>query len=257
MIRDLLASIGFFTRFPLPAWLIGDRVALGFSGRAYWAVPLVGLGIGAVSGGVFVLAHWLNLPPLLAAILAVVAGLIITGAIHEDGLADCADGLGIRGDQARVLAKMREPTIGVFGTLALVVTILWRVLALSLLPPLTGVYALIMVGGMARVGMAALTRQPFASSSGLHHQSGSPSPLIYGLTLGQGVLLGWLGLGLGLWTPLSLVIMIVILGLGLILIARTASRKIGGINGDYLGGSEQFCELVILSVILQSVRLMP
>lgn len=89
--------------------------------------------IGALVGGLAGLARF-ALDPLLgpaaAALLAVAALVAVTGALHEDGLADCADGLGVRGDAARRLAVMREPQVGVFGVLAVV---LWLLLLASAL----------------------------------------------------------------------------------------------------------------------------
>jgi adenosylcobinamide-GDP ribazoletransferase len=91
---------------------------------------IVGALVGLVAGAVRVAFDSL-LGPLPASALAVVALVAVTGALHEDGLADCADGIGVRGDRGRRLAVMREPQVGVFGVLAVSLWLLLMVSALS------------------------------------------------------------------------------------------------------------------------------
>ena len=83
---DVLACIGFYTRLPVPG-LAGER---GFA-DAQWAAPVAGLVVGAIVGAVLLLAQGLGVPAAIAAVLALGAGIAITGALHEDGLADVAE----------------------------------------------------------------------------------------------------------------------------------------------------------------------
>jgi adenosylcobinamide-GDP ribazoletransferase len=117
---DVRMAIGFFTRLPLPSTLLGpaDHSAPDFS-RAARAVPLAGLVVGLLAGLVLWLADLAGLSTLVAALLAVLAATILTGGLHEDGLADTADGLGAFG-RARRLEIMRDSRIGTFGVIALI-----------------------------------------------------------------------------------------------------------------------------------------
>src|SRR5690606_30138395 len=104
LLGDLILAAGLLTRLPLPAARAPDPATASSAGRfprAVWAFPVVGAGVGALQGLVFLLAVWL-LPPVFAALLALGAGLLLTGALHEDGLADSADGLGGRDAGARL-----------------------------------------------------------------------------------------------------------------------------------------------------------
>ena len=91
--------------------------------HAAWAFPLVGLLIGALMAAAFHLALWLGLPPLAAALLALATSALATGALHEDGLADVADGFGGGATKTRKLEIMRDSRIGSYGVLALILTL--------------------------------------------------------------------------------------------------------------------------------------
>ncbi len=112
-IRDLRTATAFMTRLPVGAPEGGDLAA------ACWAFPVAGLLIGAIAGGLLAAAWTFGAPPLVAALLALAAMAALTGALHEDGLADTADGLG-GGSPERKLEIMRDSRVGAFGVLALV-----------------------------------------------------------------------------------------------------------------------------------------
>ncbi|MCX8501273.1 MAG: adenosylcobinamide-GDP ribazoletransferase [Alphaproteobacteria bacterium] len=247
--HEFCAGLGFFTRLPV-SWVDCGY----FTARAYWSVPLVGVAIGAISGGVYwFAADGLGLVRPLAALLGLLAGIVVTGALHEDGLADCADGLGIRGSPAEVLALMRQPSVGVFGTIAVLISLLWRTAAVATLAPVTGLVALILTHGMARGLMVAVARTRRASPTGLHHHSGRPSRGMVLVTLLQGLGLAAVGLWLGLWSAAHLLVLAIILVAANLYILRLARARIGGINGDCLGACEQVNELVILGVMAQGL----
>src|SRR5262249_42945793 len=131
-IRDLASDLRiaflFSTRLPLAheAAIDGNAVA-----RATWAGPLAGACIGLVGALVYWLAFWAGLPPLPAAALSLAATVTLTGALHEDGLADAADGLGGGATAEQKLAIMRDSRIGSYGACALVLSLLLRASAVA------------------------------------------------------------------------------------------------------------------------------
>src|SRR5262249_8153233 len=125
-LADLQVALGFLTRLPVGA--------VGSLGNAAWTFPLVGLIVGVLAALVFAIARGLSLPHEIAAILAVATAIALTGALHEDGLADTADGFGGGVERWQRLAIMRDSRIGSYGVIALVMSVLIRVEALAALP---------------------------------------------------------------------------------------------------------------------------
>lgn len=130
----LLAAVAFLTRIPMPK-RAHERE---FIPAAVPWFPVVGAGIGAAVGGAARIGALAGLPPLAAAAAGAAAGLALTGALHEDGLADSFDGLGGGRSRQRMLEIMADPRLGAFGTSALVVSILLQVSALAALAVLPG-----------------------------------------------------------------------------------------------------------------------
>src|SRR5579863_3553917 len=114
--RDIGDALRFFTRAPLAA-----RAGLAplDINRIAWAAPVAGLAAGFMGALVLALSGRLGLPPLLCAGLATAALILATGGLHEDGLADAADGFGGGATRAAKLAIMRDSRIGAYGALAL------------------------------------------------------------------------------------------------------------------------------------------
>src|SRR3954469_7984778 len=131
LIDGLRVALAFYTRLPMAQPTPAGGVALA---RAGWAVPLVGVLIGALGALAYWIAVRLNLPPLVGATLAVCATLLLTGALHEDGLADPADGFGGGATRQQILDIMRDSRIGTYGALALGITLLLRIGTLADLP---------------------------------------------------------------------------------------------------------------------------
>lgn len=208
---------------------------------------LVGAAIGAFGGGVLAATQPL-LGNLAASILAVVAAVALTGGLHQDGLADCADGLGVRGDPERRLAVMRDPTIGSFGTLALVLWALLLTTSLAQLDTADAVAALVAAGAVGR--WAALLHAfwtPAARTDGLG-STFAPSRaavILSGLTAGGAALIG---------DVTSAVVSVIA---GLLVAALTsvfASRAYGGRTGDTLGATVVLAELVVVLALLAHAR---
>ena len=126
ILAGFAAATGFLTRIPVAANPDGGQLA-----DAAWAFPLVGAGIGAIAAVVFAIAQLIGLGDWPAALLAVLAGLLLTGALHEDGLADTVDGLAGGHNRERKLAIMRDSRVGSFGVLALVLSVGLRAAALA------------------------------------------------------------------------------------------------------------------------------
>lgn len=237
--REFLDAVRFLTRLPLPAAADGRFDLAG----AVWAFPLVGAGIGAASGLVFASAWALGLPRPGCALLALAAGMLLTGALHEDGLADTADGFGGGGDLARKLAIMRDSRIGTYGVLALILATGLRAAALAGAGgPAAAVTALVVAHGASRafVPLAMLLLEP-ARTDGLAASAGSPSERRAAVAAGLGAGLAFLLLGPGRGT---LTLLAACVAVGMMLLA--ARRQIGGYTGDVLGSVQQVGEITML-----------
>ncbi len=242
LLADLRTAVAFYTRIPLAGPAV-DGAALA---RAAWCAPLVGALIGALAGLAFWIAWRLNLPPFVCATLAVGVSLALTGCLHEDGLADMADGFGGGGDsRERTLGIMRDSRIGVFGTCALAIALLLRIGSLADLPnPALAAWALIGAHAAARAALPLfMLLVPPARPDGLAAAAGAPSGGRVAAALAIGLVL--LAAALGLRNAL---IAIVLMVAGGIIVATLAHRRIGGQTGDVLGAVEQVGECLVLLV---------
>ncbi len=235
----ILASLAFFTRLPLRPQT-QRPLAASLAGFAP-AGAIVGLIVGLVLAGF----GGLGMPGLLAALLAIGAGLILTGALHEDGLADCADALG-RADRAAALEIMRDSRLGSFGGLALILSVALRASALTVMPGWVALAALIGAHSFSRAVLGiALERLDPTRSDGLGAQAGRPTrhQAMMALATGAGiaVLAGLLLAGIGASLFALAVGGIVALG-GL----EVARRRFGGYTGDVLGALQQLVEAAML-----------
>ncbi|WP_230481959.1 adenosylcobinamide-GDP ribazoletransferase [Sphingomonas sp. Leaf21] len=150
--RTLIVALGFLTRLPMPRV---EADADDFA-RAIRLYPVAGLVIGAIVAG----AGWLGtrVDPWTGALLALLAWVWATGALHLDGLADLSDGLGAaHGDRSRLLSVMSDPHIGSFGTVALVMQLLAKLVLLHLVPP-QGWLGIMLIPAAARIGPLAWAR---------------------------------------------------------------------------------------------------
>ena len=252
MLRETIdegkAALQFLTRLPVRTPAAWPHHVLAASAPAF---PLIGALIGALGGLAFALASWLGLPPLLAALLAVAAQILVTGGLHEDGLADLADGFGGGRTRAEKLRIMRDPRLGSFGALALVLTLLARIAALAALAePWLVASALIAAGAASRAGLPALMASLApARDHGLEAGAGRPHPLRAAAGIAIAALLAFVVLAPGMAAA----------GLvgaagALLSVAILARRQIGGYTGDVLGAAQQLAEVGFLlgALALQS-----
>src|ERR1044072_911679 len=145
-IRLLLTAVQYFTRIRVPAWVGHAQEQLAGALRYF---PVVGLIVGA-SGAATLWLRARVLPAPLTAILATVVTVLMTGAIHEDGLADTFDGLAGGATRERALEIMKDPRIGAFGAIALILTLLLKISALSLMPVWAAMAALVAAHAFSR-----------------------------------------------------------------------------------------------------------
>lgn len=240
LLDELRACLLFLTR--LPASFVGADPAVrpDFTTAARM-FPVAGALIGAAGGVVLVLAWWIGLPSLVAGLLAVAATIALTGALHEDGLADSADSFG--GDtRERKLEIMDDSRIGTFGAIAVAVSVLLRAAALAaILPrwPLAAAVALIVGEAVSR---GAVVREwhdlPAARASSLANDTGPPdyNAMLLALAIATGLVavlalpaLGWRA------TVLASVISVAA-AYGAI---RLTANVLGGRTGDTLGACQQ------------------
>ena len=251
---DLIACLRFFSRLPLPALPFeqSPHAAPDLS-RLARMVPIAGAVLAAIGALALWLAHALGLPPLVSATLAVGVLVLISGALHEDGLADVADGFGGGKTRERKLEIMRDSRIGAYGAAALALSLMLRVAALSaLFDHGLGVAAagLVLAGAASRAfALLPLALLPPARADGL---SAGVGRLEAGGALAAGVtaliVAGVLGLGvLGLGRAILGWCLALAAALAMTAIAR---RQIGGQTGDVAGAAQQLAEIACLCGLL-------
>lgn len=236
--RDPLHAVGLLTRLPVP---VDPARAAARGGRGAWAWPLAGLVPGGAAAAI--LAAGGGLPPGVAAALALGAMVILTGALHEDGLADAADGFWGGADPARRLEIMRDSRIGTYGAAALILSSLLRWSALAALAA-AGAWAGALVAAVAsRAAMTAVAALlPHARPGGLSASVGRPGR---DAALGAAAL-GVLACGLAPEAALATATLLVALTVGAAALARA---KVGGQTGDVLGAVQVAAECAALAAL--------
>jgi adenosylcobinamide-GDP ribazoletransferase len=236
---ELAASFALLTRLPVGRFVPPDKT------QAVWAYPIVGATVGLIGGVAYWLLFSLSCPPVLAALLAVATAVFVTGALHEDGLADMADGFG-GGSPEKRLAIMRDARVGTYGVLALILSVGLRVGAIALMAkPTLVVAALIVAGATSRATAAALMAAlPHARGDGLSVAMGRPTGSTAGLAVVLAAIIGLLVLPVGpvFW-------LLVASGLAALAVGSLARNKLGGQTGDVLGASVQVSECASLVVL--------
>ena len=239
--RDCCVAGMFLTQLPFPPVKGAEKKGrLGAAGRAF---PLVGALVGLIAGAALMAAAALNLHPLACAFVALAVAALVTGALHEDGLADVADGFGGGGTEAAKLKLMRDSRIGTFGVLAVIFSVGIRAGVLGGLPgPGMAAAALIAAAALSRGLLpAALYYMTPARKSGLAVKAGPPDQEGWVKAALLGGLAGFLFLGP--WGGL-LALLAAFAAAGFV--AWLANRQIGGVTGDVLGAQQQAAEVAVL-----------
>jgi adenosylcobinamide-GDP ribazoletransferase len=241
---ELGASLAFCTRLPLWRTTV---IRGGTLAKAAWAFPIAGLVVGLIAAAVYGLAHRTGIPAWPAAALSVAATLLATGCLHEDGLADTADGFGGGATREQKLDIMRDSRIGTYGVCALIVALLLRVGVLaSFFSSATAAWALFAAHAGARAAMMAfMFLVPPARRDGLSSDAGQPPIESAGAAAVLGFILAAICLG-----PLRAVVVLILLAIIVAVMAWLSRKQIGGQTGDVLGAVEQIAEIAILLVAL-------
>ena len=243
---DVETAVLFCTRLPL-AWMsvplgrqAGDMKEIA---RASWALPIAGALVGGGGALAYGVAAKIGLAPAPAAALALAATLALTGCLHEDGLADTADGFGGGADRDRKLAIMRDSALGTYGACALFLSLTLRWSALfAIADPPSVALALVAAHAGARAVLPAFMRLvPPARADGLAAAAGRPPPPAAAAAAIMGAAALTLLLG-----ALPAAIGFLALAGSAFLVARLTLRQIGGQTGDVLGALEQVGEIIIL-----------
>ena len=260
-LRLAFIALQFLTRVPVPRWVGFEPAWLTACLRHF---PLVGAGVGLIAAAVLWGALWLW-PPTVAAALSVVATVWLTGAFHEDGLADTCDALGGAVSRERALAIMKDSRIGSYGAVALVLALVLKVATVAALAGMlpTGASrallfsALVWGHAASRAAPVVLVwRLPYAGDA--EHAKAKPLAM---QTDGRSVAvaIGWLAVLAGglaaLWPALALLLLVswVAGSAATALCARWLRRRLGGFTGDTLGATQQIVELSLLLAWLASM----
>nr|WP_294518643.1 adenosylcobinamide-GDP ribazoletransferase [uncultured Rhodopila sp.] len=242
LLSDLTTAFMLLTRLPVGRFArpgVAPEMA-----RCVWAFPVVGLVVNLAAALAYRLGREAGLPPLLAATWTLVAVALMTGALHEDGLADTADGFGGGATPARKLEIMRDSRIGSYGALAVLLSVVLRVSAIAALgQPGAVAVGLILAGMLGRSGMILLLvlLRP-ARADGLGASVARPPFWSVAAGLGLSVAASFALL------PVRPALAAVVLGAGASLVlARMAVVRIGGYTGDVLGATEMVTGCVVLT----------
>jgi adenosylcobinamide-GDP ribazoletransferase len=236
---ELRLALMFLTRLPVP---VPADIAAQPVGAAVRAFPLVGIVVGVAGAITYAIADLLGLSPTISALLAVAAMAILTGGLHEDGLADCADGLGAT-TREKALAIMRDSRIGTFGVMALFFVLSLRVVALSYAgSTVEAICLLIAAAAGSRATIPVIMNMlPPARADGQGWAAGEPDRR---RVVDAGAL-GVLIVVLMLW-PIWGLLAIASAATAAALVAWLARRRLGGHTGDVLGAVQQCSETAIL-----------
>lgn len=230
----LLLAVGFYTRFPCPQV---QNYELLPKSAVY--LPVIGWLVGGISGLCFYVAD-LILPQTASAVAAVIAGIMMTGAFHEDGFADVCDGFGGGYGKERILEIMKDPHIGTYGALGLVVMLLLKVSLLADMPSALVPFALLAGHSISRLmPLLLMRRYPYARTE--HSKSGGAV-----FKPGKEDLLFAAVLAVVPFVTLPAYAMAAILPVLAVnsLLGRYFDRHIGGYTGDCLGAGQQVAETV-------------
>ncbi len=250
-IRVFFTAIMFFTRIPCPKWVDHSEEYLNKSAKYF---PLMGW----IAGGSSALVFWLSsyiLPIPVCILLSMMASILITGAFHEDGLADVCDGFGGGWTKEKILLIMKDSRVGAFGAIGLILALGLKFLCLSYISQNILTFVLVLIAAHSLSRFSAITflythqyaREDDESKSKPLATKLTPSQLMVAAFFGIAPLL-FMGMFLKNYWVLLLVIPVFITK---ILLGRFFKKWIGGYTGDCLGATQQICEIIFyLSVLV-------
>ncbi len=236
---DIPLALVLLTRLPMPR--LPEKVFARQADSA-WAFPVVGLVVGLLACAVGWVSMALGLPTMVAAVLVTITLVVSTGAMHEDGLADTADGLWGGFTQERRLEIMKDSHIGAYGVLTLIFTQLVRVALIAALLTAGAYGAVLAACIVSRAFMPVLMNAlPNARNSGLSQSVGGPRSATVAVGLALAIVCAVILIGSGAVLP------VILAALSISAFALVAKAKIGGQTGDILGATQQLAELAFLA----------
>jgi adenosylcobinamide-GDP ribazoletransferase len=244
-LRLMLAAIQYFTRLPVPSWVGHSASQLQGTAR-YFSL------VGVLVGGVGALAFWassLLFPAPLPAILSTAVTIFLTGAFHEDGLADTFDGLGGGATRERALEIMKDSRIGTFGVTVLVLTLAIKIAALNALPVALALFILIAGHAFSRACAVSLL---FVSNYVGNAEQSRARPVAQKMRGGEFAIAATIGAIPLFWCGAHGVAGAAVALLVLSVLARWFIRRLGGFTGDTLGATQQLTEIAFYLGVLAS-----
>jgi adenosylcobinamide-GDP ribazoletransferase len=241
-LRLFFTAYMFFTRLPAPAWVGFSSEMLQKSARYF---PWVGILVGGIGAGVFVVAHALFAQPI-ALVLSMAATVWVTGAFHEDGFADLCDGFGGGWTREQVLTIMKDSRLGTFGAVGLGLLMALKFVALLEIEPSLVPLALI-AGHSASRGMAVTFL--YTHDYVQRDQQSKAKPLATSISAGELAIAAVGALAPLLLGDLRFVAALVPMGIARWLLGRLFARVLGGYTGDCLGAAQQMTEVIFYLVI--------
>lgn len=212
--------------------------------KAFRYFPLVGIIVGAIGGGIFLLSRWI-FPVSVALVISVAVMVLVTGALHEDGLSDFFDGFGGGRDKERILAIMKESTIGAYGVIALILLFVSKLTLLLSINPSHIITVLIASHASSRMMPIFLINSSHYARTGeskaMHTRRRTDK-----VTFVIALIFGLLPLVFISWK--IILVVIPVYAMIVMVLKKYTERKIGGFTGDVLGALQQFSELAFYLV---------
>lgn len=241
---EAILAVGFLTRLPMPEVDYSDA-AMARATRLY---PAVGLVLGAALAALLWLLSQV-LPQPVAVLLTLAAGARLTGALHEDGLADAGDGLGGGWSRDQALEIMRDSRIGTYGALTLGLTLAIKAAALAYLPLTAAMIAVLAGHTLGRLAITQLiVFLDYARPKGAGDFLADVSAL-KGIAPWPPAIVAALAIALLVGPVPALAALAATLAV-FVVMRRWCQRKLGGFTGDTLGASEQLIEAAVPLAIL-------
>ncbi|MBT5187880.1 MAG: adenosylcobinamide-GDP ribazoletransferase [Kordiimonadaceae bacterium] len=248
--EDIAAAFMLLTRIPINWQKISDEAP--DLNRCLWAYPLVGLTVALIGSIFYYAAYLLHLPNLVSILIAITIMVFLTGAFHEDGLADVADGFGGGQTKEDKLEIMRDSRIGTYGSLALILAISLKTSSLYEMSSVNVISALICAAMVSRFMIILVLKfLPPARKESLSTQAGKPSAN----NIAVAFISTW-GVVLLLTDFKTSVIIFICAALSTTILCKITLKQIGGYTGDVLGAAQQISEISIL-VFLSAYWVMP
>jgi len=247
LLKDIYTSVVFLTRLPAPDWPAAADRKLA---ECMWSFPIIGVLIGTLGGITYAGCDYLGLPVYVGGIFTVTAIILMTGGLHEDGLADFADGVWGGIDKDQRLTIMSDSRIGTYGAIILIISICGRAFSIgTILEPLLVLGALVTASALSRsVIPVIMAFDSPAKKTGLAFDAGKPDRIIWFTAIIIGVLIHLIAAPGGWFVSLVAAV------LGAAIGSWYINRRVGGYTGDTLGAVQQVIELLVLAIIAGAIQ---